>query len=334
MDAAGVTGRRTRISQTVHPIAVAVLCVAVLAGLALWNVPSPRAGEREAARVVLFTFVATGMVFVDPDTSEIVWRNSARDERRIGDNPWRAPKPRPSELTGFPAWRDNRDIVGNPGYDLVAWVETVRGERGDLVVVQASTGDVLARTPVKGPAGNSVVIASVDDDVVYFATPNPVLGWPDVPGVWIWVWNWSEGTKPENLGINRFYNDVSAGTWAVYEGLTRVHFEHENGSAFAVADIPEKDYRTDFGSALSPDGTYWYGARTSQLVETATGSMVRLPVAVDRNYGWTGPAELTLTDPFMVCSAVTGQCRGPAGHSPDGVCALYGLSCGNHLPAN
>ena len=56
-----------------------------------------------------------------------------------------------------------------------------------------------------------------------------------------------------------------------------------------------EDRPTDFGSAFSPDGRYWYGGTGLQILDTTTGEAVRLPVARKLAYGWTGPAELTLT---------------------------------------
>ena len=88
------------------------------------------------------------------------------------------------------------------------------------------------------------------------------------------------------------------------------------------------------GGALSPDGRYWYGAGTSQIVSTATGIPIGIPAARERDYAWTGAAELTLTKPFLVCSAVTGQCQGPATFAAQDVCAPYGVVCGTNLPVN
>ena len=48
----------------------------------------------------------------------------------------------------------------------------------------------------------------------------------------------------------------------------------------------------------------------------------------------TSSSELTLTRPFLVCSAVTGQCQGPASFVAQDVCAPFGLVCGDNLPAN
>jgi hypothetical protein len=332
---AGGTGRRRLEPRTFQAVALVAICLAVLSGVGLWNLLSVRAADdgQEAARVSVFTLVSTGIVYVEPGSSEIVWKNTEGEQNTIGEDPWANPgTARPSELTGAPAWRDNRDIVGNPEHDLVAWVETREGERGDVVVVQASTGYLLARTPVPPPPDRSVVIAGIDDATVYFATPDHTLGWPDIPGIWIWVWNWTAGAAAANHGVDRFYNDVTAGTWAVYE-LDNVDFERRDRYPIATVRSPTS-YRTDFGSAFSPDGRYWYGAGTSLIVETATGNSVSIPATREQDYGWTGPTELTLTDPSIVCSAVTGHCRGPAGIPPNPVCAPYGIVCGNHLPVN
>lgn len=316
--------------------AVIAICVALLAGLGIWTAstrPADAGDGPSAAVISTFTFVRTGIVFVDPGTSEIVWRNVRRDREVIGKNPWRNPvAPLPSEPTGYPAWRDDRSIVGHPDHDLVAWVETTAdGERGDLVVVQASTGDVLARTAVPAPGDRSVVIASVDESMVYFATPDPSTGWPDMPGPDIWTWRWAVGGTPHAFGLDRFYNDVSSGTWAVYG--RGVEFTNASTRDPRTVEFPA-DKPTDFGGALSPDGTYWYGAATSRIVDTTTGRSVQLPSGRERAYGWTGSAELTLTGPFLVCSAVTGTCGGLDGSPIYGVCDVFGLVCGTHLPIN
>ena len=335
MGPAGAASRRTQRSQTTGAIAVAVLCVALLVGIGVWD-SSTGASDSEAEpdvdQIEVFTFVATGIVYVDPRTSTIVWKNADGDQRTIGADPWRnRGETRPSELTGSPAWRDDRDIVGNPDHDLVSWVETTRGTRGDLVVVKASTGGVLARARIPAPIDRHIVIASLDDESVYFATPDPATGFPDMPGPDIWTWSWADGSVPEVRTLTRYYNDVSAGRWALYDAygvefadtdrrsVFRTNF---NGTAF-----------TDFGGALSPDGRYWYGSGSSQIVDTATGYAVELPASRERNYGWTGAAELTLTRPYLVCSAVSGRCRGPAS-SPVDLCLPYAITCGNHLPVN
>lgn len=334
MDRVGASGGRMHSSLMKRAVTVVVLGAAVLSGISLWSSLSPPADPVGApdALISVFTFVSTGIVYVEPETSEIVWQDAGRDEQTIGEIPWRNQgKARPGESTGFPAWRENRDLVGNPDHDLVTWVETEDGERGDLVVVRASTGEVLARTPVQAPEESFIVIASVDEDAVYFATPHPTTGFPDVPGAKIWVWRWTAGEQPENLESGRYYNDVSAGMWAVYGN--GVEFEDEHGRTLVT--VPFSDEKpTDFGGALSPDGRFWYGARTSQIVETATGTTIDIPAARERDYAWTGSKELTLTKPFLVCSAVTGQCQGPTTFVAQDVCAPYGIVCGDNLPVN
>ena len=338
MNTAAVRGPRRQGSPVMRAFSVCAVSAAVLAGVGVWNAVSPLPGsgdETGLAPISVFTLVSTGIVFIEPDSSDIIWRNSVGDERMIGENPWSDQrKARPSEPTGAPAWQDGRDIVGNPAYDLVCWVETSGRRRGDLVVVRASTGEVLARTAVPAPQDLSVVIASVDQKTVYFATPDPTTGFPDVPGPTIHIWDWAHGESPRFLSVGRtswYYNDVSAGIWAVYG--RGVEFEDKIRRSLAATPYSGSG-RTDFGSALSPDGAYWYGVGNSQIVETATGHVVASPNAFGRNYGWTGRAELTLTSPTTVCSAVTGLCGTPVGLPPGGVCTFYGIVCGNHLPVN
>jgi hypothetical protein len=273
VDSAGASARRNQTSQRTRALAVVVFCVALLTAIGVWDASSIRAesdAEPEAAPISVFTLVATGIVFVEPEFLDIVWKNNRGNQKTIGDVPWRnRGTARPSDSTGSPAWRDHREIVGNPDHDLVSWVETTDGQRGDLLVVEASTGVVLARTPIRAPANHHVVVASIDDETVHFATPEPGTGYPDVPGGDMWVWRWPAGEVPENLGDDRFYNDVSAGTWAVY-GRNGVEFEDENRRTLSTVAFPE-GRPTDLGGALSPDGAYWYGAGTSQIADTATG---------------------------------------------------------------
>lgn len=333
MNSAGGAGRRRQRSQTTWTIAIVVVCIALLAGIGVWDRSlrtANSADEPAAAEISLFTFVDTGIVYVDPESSEIIWKNSDGDQVSIGEDPWRNPvKGRPSALNGHPAWREGRDIVGHPDHDLVSWVETTDGTRGDLVVVEASSGAILARTPVPAREYRSVVIASVDDDTVYFATPSPLAGIPDMPGTDIWTWSWAEGGVPAAHKVERYFNDVSAGRWALYESQG-VEFGDDNRQSAVQVPFAEAAI-TDFGGAFSPDGAFWYGSGGSQIYDTSTGNPIGLPTSRELNYGWTSSTELTMTEPFVVCSAVTGQCRGPADVFPD-VCAPYDLVCGDHLP--
>lgn len=314
---------------------VVVLCAAALAGTGVWSSfsrPAEPDGAPGNAHISVFTLVSTGIVYVEPETLEIVWKDAGRNQQTIGETPWRNPgQARPSEPTGFPAWRGNRDLVGNPDHDLVTWVETNNGERGDLIVVQASTGELLARTSLHAPANRFIVIASVDENAVYFATPDPSTGFPDVPGSEIRIWRWAAGDDLERVERGRYYNDVSAGIWAVYGN--GVEFEDDQGRTLAT--FPFSDEKpTDFGGALSPDGRFWYGATTSLIVTTATGNTIDIPAAREQSYAWTGSAELTLSKPFLVCSAITGRCEGPATFVAQDVCAPYGIVCGDNLPVN
>jgi hypothetical protein len=330
-----LTRTRARRSQMSRTIVVVVICLFGLAGIGVWSASHPQTSTRAQLGITpvsVFTFVSTGIVFIEPETGEIVRKNKQNERRTVGEGAWRNPQPAErSELTGFPAWRDNRDIIGNPDYNLVSWVETRGRTRGDLIVVKASTGAILARTTIQAPPERSVVLASVTDEVVYFATPDPATGFPDIPGSAIWVWRWAEGEDPVNLRSSRYYNDVSAGTWAVYgNGL---EFEDVRRQTLATVRLIDKVF-TDFGGALSPDGRYWYGAGGSHIVETATGSVINISVLGSQDYGWTADSKLTLINPFAVCSARTGQCVGPPDFSPNGACTPYGVDCDSHPPVN
>lgn len=118
------------------------------------------------ARVASFTMTSTGVVYVDAETSRLVWADSENSIRRLG---WLEPK----ETRAGRQWgefRDIRDIVGNPSHDLVSWVQ--RGAySGDIVVVRPSTGEVLAQAAIPSLAAEkSVVYGSIDDAAVYYAT--------------------------------------------------------------------------------------------------------------------------------------------------------------------
>ncbi|MFD3446370.1 hypothetical protein ACFDTO_17385 [Microbacteriaceae bacterium 4G12] len=325
---------RARDPVRTRAVVIIIVCVALLVGIGLGASPrrSDTGGEPAAAQVDVFTFVATGIVFVDPVTSDIVWKDTRGGMRTVGRDPWRNPeRPKPSVLTGSAAWRETREVVGNPDHDLVSWVETTDGERGDLVLVEASTGDVLARTPVPVSAPRAVVIAAVDNEAAYFATPDPATGFPDMPATDLWIWRWATGEAPRHHGGGPYYNDVGGGTWARY-GTGGVEFAGEDGRTRATT--ADTGGTTDFGRALSPNGRYWYDAWTSRIVDTATGEEMIPPAAGTLAYGWTGPAELSLIDPYVVCDAEAGTCDRSAALDVRGVCAPYDVYCRDGLPVN
>ncbi|MET0933080.1 MAG: hypothetical protein ABWX56_05165 [Mycetocola sp.] len=323
-------------------VVVVAACIAALIGAGVWSATmttSDSDAEEPLAPIEVFTFVATGIVYVEPGTSRVVWQDGDGASQDVGSLPWRNPVPQGVKAADLP-WGEHRDIVGNPDLDIVAWVQTVDRHRGDMVVVKASTGQILARTPVQAAVGRSVVIASVDEEAVYFATSDPTWGIPDVPDDAVWIWRWALGEAPQlpELLPGRYHNDVSAGVWAVYEA-TGMTFRELNGETHAYAgDL--HTLKTDFGGALSPDGRYWYAAGSSRIVDTATGEAVDIEASAKRAYGWTGSAELTFTRPTLVtCSATSGECGRPFGTPPygvslQGVCARFGLACGDGLPVN
>lgn len=110
----------------------------------------PYSGENKwesTVGVASFTTTSTGVVYVDAETSGIVWEDWEHAARAIGRQPWLEPS---GTRVGY-QWGEFREIVGNPSHDLVSWVETIDGHRGDIVVVQPSTGKVLARTGINSP---------------------------------------------------------------------------------------------------------------------------------------------------------------------------------------
>jgi hypothetical protein len=333
--------RRARISGHERKVSlrrgalVVTLCAALLIAIGVWNAFSPAPGKEPVPSTAgVFTFVSTGIVFVDPATSEIVWRDTQQVSKRIGEDPWRNPDPQDPKT--YIAWREHREIVGNPDHNIVTWVETIDGRRGDLVVVEANTGNVLARAPIQSPGNRSVVIAGVDDETVYYATPDPGTESPDMPSDDVWEWGWADGRAPrpgtEHAGRQFSVNDISAGVWAVYGAPPTMEFGDALTRRGSEARWPSG--WTDFGGALSPNGEFWYAAGSTEIVETATGDAIDISAARERDYGWTGPAELTMTNPFVVCSAETGRCVEPAPIPVQGVCYRYGVVCGDHLPVN
>ncbi|WP_461163169.1 hypothetical protein [Arthrobacter sp. R4-81] len=251
------------------------------------------------ARVASFTTTSTGVVYVDAETSRLLWADWEHGSRELA---WMEPK----ETRAGRQWgefRDIRDIVGNPSHDLVSWVQ--RGAySGDIVVVRPSTGEVLAQAPIPSlPAEKSVVYGSIDDAAVYYASSPGGGATGDV-----WVWRWAAGEVPQLS--DRPVADVSGDIWAV-EREDRIDFENADGTVLSSVHSSYGD-RTAFGSALSPGGRFWYAPAYDLIVETATGAAVKIERGFKQRYGWAGPEELSLIGPgISVCSAITGTCEEP-----------------------
>ena len=149
---------------------VVTLCLAALVAVGAWNpMPAPGSSAAPPAQSVrIFTFVSTGIVYVESRTTQIIWQSTGREKKWIGKDPWTNPGPMtPNRVTGHVPWREDRHIVGNPDHDLVAWVETTAGRRGDLVVVEASArimGDIAYET-VSIEAGAGIGRASCRERV-------------------------------------------------------------------------------------------------------------------------------------------------------------------------
>jgi hypothetical protein len=251
------------------------------------------------ARVASFTMTSSGVVYVDAETSRLVWSDWEHGIRELA---WMEPK----ETRAGRQWgefRDIRDIVGNSSHDLVSWVH--RGAySGDIVVVRPSTGEVLAHAPIPSlPAEKSVVYGSIDDAAVYYAISPGGGATGDV-----WVWRWASGEVPQRS--DRPVADVSGDIWAV-EREDRIDFENADGTVLSSVHSSYGD-RTAFGSGLSPGGRFWYAPAYDLIVETATGAAVKIGRGFQQRYGWAGPEELTLIGPgISVCSAITGKCEEP-----------------------
>jgi hypothetical protein len=251
------------------------------------------------ARVASFTTTSTGVVYVDAETSRLVWADWEHSSRELG---WLEPK----ETRAVRQWgefRDIRDIVGNPSHDLVSWVQRYE-YNAEIVVARPSTGELLAQAAIESlPAEKSVVFGSIDDAAVYYATSPGGGATGDV-----WVWRWAAGEAPQLS--DRPVADVSGDIWAV-EREDRIDFENADGT---VLSSVHSSYggRTTFGSGLSPGGRFWYAPANDLIVETGTGAAVKIGRGFQQRYGWAGPEELILIGPgISVCSAVSGKCEGP-----------------------
>ena len=352
----GRSRRRPRASAVILAVGAA-LGLSAWAGI-VWLQFSGPGEPRADGQIEVFTFVETGIVYLDPDTSEIIWQNTEQVKRTIGERPWRNSAPTDAGVAAGQPWNLHRDIVGNPEHNVVSWVETVDGRRGDILVVEADTGEELARAPIEGPQqvvvdgveyprDDYVVIASVDDEAVYFAVVDSNWPWPDVHPDTIGVWRWAAGEDPRfgTLG-DGYFNDLSAGVSAFYSAQGTV-FEHADGERVVGPNTAE----TDFGAALSPDGRFWYPAKSSKIVETATGEAFEITTSPEQAYGWTGAAELVL----VTCDGRTGECQTHTcdferddgrfctpsppwprhtDGGPFGVCAEYGLACRSSMPTS
>ena len=322
--AAGRAMRRRRMAMVASLAAAAVL-VLVLAGLSFaWadrsgralepvpaGPPAPRPmtgalpepvylaggvlriGESSVVddpRLRLFTALAEGVVYVEDASGLIVWRSWSGDESPIGSNPWPAGSP---EVDGGVA-AVQRDVVGNPTGDHVAWIETVGDRRGDLLLVQGSTGRLLARTALPGPAEEWYDIRFVDERSVYLRRCVPV-GILDedrrraglYPGQGpdnssgsceLWVWDWTVGSQPRNTG--RPWHapeggdvlEVGTGAWAT-ETADQSSLAFVTPEGRTLATVPAMYTDNYHGNALSPDGRFWYGDAYRSFVDTRTGEV-------------------------------------------------------------
>jgi hypothetical protein len=280
---------------------------------------APYTGDsRWPSRVLIasFTVAETGVVYVDADTSKIVWENWEHNKKEIGQQPWQGPGATGAGRT----WGDFRDLVGNPSHDVVSWVETTDAHRGDIVVVQPSTGEVLARAPLQASPERTVVLASVDGDALYWATVQNGVGGSASEDVWVWRWAAGEDPHPSQRGTAVL--DVSGDIWAM-EAEGRIDFQSADGSVLSSVHASYGD-RTNFGGALSPGGRFWFAPAYRLVVETETGKEIPLERGFEGYYGWTGAEELTMMGPGLsVCSAITGECEDPINASY--ISSKYGL---------
>ena len=252
-----------------------------------------------------FTTTSTGVVYVNAD-SDIVFEGWDHQTRVLGNDP------RTSESV-------NTQLLGNPSHDLVAWAED-EGERIAVVVVQASTGETLARTVLPVPTAGDVIIRSLDAERLYVLIASE-------RGNENWTWKWSTEGSP-SVRDRRPATDVAGGVWAVIEeasGEQRVRFETDTGR------LIRRVYHShgEGQGSLSPDGKIWFNRRYKTFVDPATGRAWSLkpgePKLVpnyswDDSWGWTGTTEITfvilspeenLSAALVKCDVLTLRCAEP-----------------------
>jgi hypothetical protein len=284
------------------------------------------------ARIGSFTVVASGVVYIDPATSQVIRERWDHQTTVIGQAPWHGEGDTSQGGVRNHQSGQYRDLVGSASGDLVTWVERNGDQRGDLIVMDAGTGTVLARTTVPGPPEQPVLIAGVDDDTVHFgvgSTRGPI------PASNMWVWRWADEAPPR--GADQFDEfdlvlDVSGDTWAVDVG-GGMQFQDAAGNVLSALPASYED-GTLFGSALSPDGQFWYGPAHYEVVVTSTGERIPTPGGSPTRYGWTGPTELTFIQRGLkVCDGTTGGCTESIPLPPGGPCMSGDPYCGYDLPA-
>jgi hypothetical protein len=288
----------------------------------------PYAGDKKwpmAGPIASLTVVEGGVVYVLPDR-RIIFESWQHDSAVIGEAPWFDEDPFDFDPQGRGSWA--RGVVGDPAHDLVAWFETESGRRGDLVLVQASTGVELARTAVPGPAGVRAAIAAIGDEYVYFsaqsdegrrASPEPDRRLVWMSSSWplddVWSWRWGSGAAPGDTGRQaQDVEDVSAEVWA---RTVEPKLRFETGSRKLLSSVGSYLMERGRGRGLSPDGRFWFAQWG--LVVTETGERRSLgpdvfgkEMAV-RNYAWTGTTKLTIVSDngLTVCDAVAATCSAP-----------------------
>jgi hypothetical protein len=250
----------------------------------------------------LFTVLAGGVVYVEDASGRIVWRSWRGDTTEIGTHPWPAGSP---EVDGGAA-TVRRDVVGDPLGDHVAWIETVGDQRGDLLLVQGSTGRLVARTALPGPADHWFDIRFVDRRSVYLrrCAPVGILGedrrraglypseGPDNTsgGCGLWVWDWSAASPPRDTG-HPWHAPGGGDVLEVGTGAWATETTDQSGLAFVTPDgrtlatVPAMYTDNYSGNALSPDGRFWFGDVYGSFVDTGTGEVRDISDALTRLAG-------------------------------------------------
>ena len=250
---------------------------------------------------------------------QIVWRSHQGRTKVIGQLGEDAVEPAPKGWF----WGRTRAVVGHPSHDLVAWVERVGPRAGQVVVVEASTGDRLATTKLEHPLPRPVIITSIDEHVVHFAAPDvedgPSVNAVDVfepRGDQFWTWPWADNEAPHtSREPDEGVADVSGDVWAIGDGAF-IRFEDTSGQSMS----------TDSRLVRRPD---LHGLRT----QPGRAVLVRPGLRGGRQHPHRRDARAR--EPSLAGTAGSCHPGGPGAHvlglGPGPTTMAFGLSGGNWI---
>jgi hypothetical protein len=88
------TGATKRNATTA--VVVVAACITALVGAGVWSATTTTSdldAEKPLGPIEVFTFVATGIVYVEPGTSRVVWQDGDGASQDVGSLPWHNPVP-------------------------------------------------------------------------------------------------------------------------------------------------------------------------------------------------------------------------------------------------